>query len=953
MDAWRFLTSCLWRCLPRWLSSPACLPLMCLLLLPHGAIAQQYTFRQYGQQDGLTNLTVLCLTQDRSGYIWICTENGLFRHDSSVFERFGEKEGLRDSYVYSVAEDSAGRLWAGTTADLYLRQDERFVAVRPDGQSVSVDRGTKIVPEPSGKLLIVDHEQLRELWQSNDGLWHSHFYFTDAQRRTLPVLQHVESIYLDDLARLWLGCGQFICGVQRAQLRQWDAGAGLPEDTWRSWLLDRTGRLWVRGHAHVVTLDAAASAFVTRDGPHTNLTAGWIYSPLIADQQGRVITRSPLGLLRWQEDHWQEFTEDNGITASSITTLLAGRDGALWLGTFGHGVLRWLGYGSFESWTVARGGSVSSELRGPNNALIVGTNEGCFRIDTSNRAVGCDIENVPSGAVDAMAKRRDGSLWIGMSTGKLLRVAPGERRASVVGEVPHLLWLYADSTDRLWICSDDGIQMVTPGSIRIEPTTPPAGLGEIADVAQDAQGALWFATRGGLLRWLDGRWDLFKSEDLHSAGGFIAIAIDSSGSLWLGSLHGLMHLHVRGTHLERSEWIDNPLLAEAAVYFTLMDRRGWLWVGTDQGFVLYDGHSWRRFSQQDGLIWNDTDENAAFADTDGTIWIGTSGGLSHVLRPDKLIEVQPLDLKIERATFGGATLDLQTPRRLGWSRDASLDVHLADLDFNTSHERLQVRLRGLSDEWFHAPTHDMHYPALAPGRYTFEAYAFDVDHQRTSPQVSVSFEIVPLWWQSTGFRVLALALLLALVALAWHWRLRTLKSELKEREALLERATRDPLTRLWNRSAILEILEREMSAARVQKTALAIALIDLDHFKRINDTHGHQAGDEVLRALGGRLLAKLRSRDALGRYGGEELLLVLPDAVAQRQLPLLERLREAIAAVPVSYNGVTISITASFGAAWFAPLSDTAEDLIGRADAALYQAKSAGRDRIEYAATGS
>jgi two-component system cell cycle response regulator len=109
----------------------------------------------------------------------------------------------------------------------------------------------------------------------------------------------------------------------------------------------------------------------------------------------------------------------------------------------------------------------------------------------------------------------------------------------------------------------------------------------------------------------------------------------------------------------------------------------------------------------------------------------------------------------------------------------------------------------------------------------------------------------------------------------------------------------------------------------------------------------------VLRALGGRLLAKLRSRDALGRYGGEELLLVLPDAVAQRQLPLLERLREAIAAVPVSYNGVTISITASFGAAWFAPLSDTAEDLIGRADAALYQAKSAGRDRIEYAATGS
>src|ERR1700678_3849877 len=170
MFVWRrrFLTSCLRRSLPRWLSSGACLLLACLLL-PHGASAQQYTFRQYGQQDGLMNLSVLCLMQDRSGYIWICTENGLFRHDSSAFERFGVKEGLRDTFVHSVAEDGAGRLWVGASADLYLRQDQRFVAVRPDGQSVSVDDGTRIVPEPSGNLLIVSREQLRELWQGNDG----------------------------------------------------------------------------------------------------------------------------------------------------------------------------------------------------------------------------------------------------------------------------------------------------------------------------------------------------------------------------------------------------------------------------------------------------------------------------------------------------------------------------------------------------------------------------------------------------------------------------------------------------------------------------------------------------------------------------------------------------------------------------------------------------------------
>jgi diguanylate cyclase (GGDEF)-like protein len=936
-----------------WLRSSASFVVLCLLLA-HAVSAQQYTFRKYGRQDGLTNLSVTCLTQDRSGYIWVCTDNGLFRHDGAVFERFGEKEGLQDTSAHDVAEDGAGRLWVGASADLYLRQDRRFVAVRPDGQSVSVDRATHIIPEPSGKLLIVDHGQLRELWQGDDGAWHSRLYFGDEQRRTLPALQQVHGIYLDDHSHLWLGCDRFICSVQNSQVRQWDAGAQLPQDKWQSFLLDRSGRLWVRGSDHVVSLDAGASAFVTRDGPRTKLTTMSIIS-FIADQQGRVITRSDRGLLRWQGDHWQELTEDNGITAA-VPALLASRDGTLWLGTFGHGLWRWLGYDNFESWTLARGANTNSvwvELRGADNALIVATRAGCFRIDASNRAVGCDIENLPPGEMNVMAKRGDGSLWIGIDSNQLLRVAPGQRRANVVGEVPHMRQLYVDSADRLWICTENGIRMVSPGSLRIEPATLPAGVGEVFDVTQDTQGVVWFATRGGLLRWLDGRWDLIKAEDLNAAGGFYTIAIDHSGWLWLGSLHGLMHLRVQGTHIEHAEWLDNPLVAEAAVYFTQTDRRGWLWVGTGEGFVLYDGHSWRRFTEEDGLIWNDTNEVAAFTDADGTMWIGTSSGLSHVLRPDKLIETQPLDLRIERVTFGGTTLDPQKAPRLKWDRKAALDVHLAEFDFSSPGETLQVRLQGLSDEWFQAPTHDMHYPTLAPGRYTFEAYATDLDHQRTSPHVSMSFQIVPLWWQSTWFRMLALALLLTLLALAWHWRLRSLKRELKEREALLERATRDSLTKLWNRSAILEILEREMQAARAQKTALAIGLIDIDHFKLINDTYGHQAGDEVLRILGATLPAQLRSGDALGRYGGEELLVVLPDASAPRPLPLLERLRETIAALPISYNGVTISVTASFGVARFAPLTDSAEDLIGRADAALYQAKSAGRDRVEYATTGA
>ena len=295
-----------------------------------------------------------------------------------------------------------------------------------------------------------------------------------------------------------------------------------------------------------------------------------------------------------------------------------------------------------------------------------------------------------------------------------------------------------------------------------------------------------------------------------------------------------------------------------------------------------------------------------------------------------------------------------------WSQTAALDLQLSDLDFGDPHDTmLSVRLRGLSDEWFPSRDYTVHYPALAPGDYTFEAVVTDTDHQRRSPVLQLSFEILPPWWQRAGFRALLGALLCAGVALTWRWsmrrlerRRRALEIQLREREQLLERATRDTLTKLWNRAAIIDILNREIDVARRSGTPLAVALIDIDHFKRINDTLGHLAGDEVLRMLGERLTREMRKGDSLGRYGGEELLLITPGASPQRPFLPMERLQRAISAMDFNYRGVPIRVTASFGVAWLIDSTDNSEKLLARADKALYAAKFAGRDRIEYAAAG-
>jgi len=177
------------------------------------------------------------------------------------------------------------------------------------------------------------------------------------------------------------------------------------------------------------------------------------------------------------------------------------------------------------------------------------------------------------------------------------------------------------------------------------------------------------------------------------------------------------------------------------------------------------------------------------------------------------------------------------------------------------------------------------------------------------------------------------------------------KRELKQTEKMRIQATHDALTGVWNRGAILEMLHRELQRADRDRSIVGVLLADLDHFKSINDTYGHLAGDAVLREAAGRILSAVRSYDAVGRYGGEEFLILLAgcsnDADMVKQA---ERLRAAVSAGEIHTSEGPINVTLSVGIASSADISD-AEGLIRAADAALYRAKRSGRNRVELASS--
>jgi two-component system cell cycle response regulator len=171
---------------------------------------------------------------------------------------------------------------------------------------------------------------------------------------------------------------------------------------------------------------------------------------------------------------------------------------------------------------------------------------------------------------------------------------------------------------------------------------------------------------------------------------------------------------------------------------------------------------------------------------------------------------------------------------------------------------------------------------------------------------------------------------------------------LKAREDLREQATRDSLTHLWNRNSILEALSRELARAQRESSPLGVVIVDLDHFKHINDNHGHPAGDAVLREAARRMQNGVRHYDSVGRYGGEEFLILLPNCSEVESCSQAERLRKQLAQTEIRINDTALRITASFGVTAAIPGEPwTAEGLVRKADEALYVAKKSGRNRVE------
>jgi len=925
--------------------------------------AQRYSFREYVQ--GLGNLNIVCMVQDRTGYLWVGTQNGLYRYDGAQFQGFGSAQGLPERMIQNLYVSPDGTLWVTTTTGIYFElPDGQFAEVKAPSRATQFQplSGTAFAAGRQDELVALTRDGAFRLKRASRTQW-------TAEPLALEGGAVRSVAYAPD-GSLWYGCDSDLCRLQNGKSMRMGAALGLPEEAWFSLLVTR-GHLWLRGQDHAGELDLAAGRFALHDlpppaGPES-------YPILTLDAQGRVLTAQGTTLAMWVNGAWRQVTEHNGLAAYEIQSLYVDREGSVWIGQVGHGLKRWVGQDRWEGYTKADGLSndlVWAVMRDQQGRLWLGTEGGLDYIPAGEQLPHPWRQpNAQTPPTSALAMDASGAIWMASTAGQLVRI-DSKTLQGKNWKVPGVSDVVADSEGRIWVATTKGLYTVNA----------PAGAGDapslveapafknarqrFSDLCVDAHGWLWAAADQGLLV-RDGRG--WHAIDLGSTGAAPdVISVDDNGTVWAsGPSQDLMRLRIEGYQAVDVKRVGRPPLLSQQVVSLMVDHRGWLWVGQDAGLTVFDGHAWRSYTQEDGLIWNDTDSFALAEDKDGSIWVGTSGGLSHLLTPQDAAASTPPPPAFSKVTYGNTLLG--NGSSVGFSSDV-LEISMALLSFKgTQDAGIRYRLvGGPSSEWEESREMQVHYRHLPPGSYRFEVTEIDQAGHAVSPVASFTFQITPRWWQRTTLRVGLGLLVVVVLIVIWRQRVGVLIRQKKQLEAAVQQRTvdlqrekiellntkeqmrhfaeRDDLTGLWNHRIIVERLRIEVDRSRREGQALSIILVDLDYFKRINDTFGHPAGDMVLKEASAIFQRMVRSYDWVGRYGGEEFLLILPGSSFVHAQQRAEELREALATAQVRDGETRIPVTASFGVACGFAVAH--EDLIRRADQALYLAKNKGRNCV-------
>jgi len=969
-------------------------------------------FEHLGQHDGLPHAIATGVTEDAQGYLWASTQDGLARWDGYRFKvypaRPDDPHGLPVSYVRTVASDAKGRIWVGmdggglarfeagtnnftrfggstvlqlspdTEGGMWGASTTGLMHVRASGKVEDAwahDGKVDPLPEASISAVLQDHEGA--VWIGSGTGLAVRFPDGRAGRRIeLPGnagggAVPVDALYEDAHGQIWIGTnlhGVFVLDPATGHVaRLQPAGAadpGLLTDSATSFEENGNGEIWIGTSTRgllIADLSSLMARRVVRDrSVPSNLQANWVWG-LHRDRGGEMWVASTTGLSRTRPQQ------------DAILSLFSS-DGSAWTDPYVF--------------------SVDADSRG---VVTLGQKAGIEVIDPIEQKMvallgGSQDDPAHPPAISnatAVVHEPDGTRWMASRDG-LFRLAPGARKLETIamperGAVKAVIALQVDGST-LWVGGKgDGVWQLdlnSPTHAMRQPV-PASALTdpEVNAIAHGPDGAMWIGTNNGLNLLRPGQPVLrilpVAGDPTSLAAAVInTLLTDRMGRLWVGNNAGVQILekmdadgHAAFHHIGKAEGLTSENIDTM-----LMDATGRVWISTDDGVAVVDPSTYalRVLHPADGAAISTYWVNSGAVGPTGELFFGGLGGLT-VIRPERLTHrVYSAPLVVTDVEMGGMATALADtsggrkqltvpPESRGFSVEFSL------LDFTApERNRYAYWLEGYDKTWREVDTthRSASYTNLSPGHYVLHMKAASRDGAWTEHPLEVDIEILPAWYQTWWFDLLKIVAVLLVIAAVAAVRVRYVQQRSKELARLVEQRTReltqlqhqleelaysDALTALPNRRMFGDYCRQMIAAAERQGAGFALLLIDLDHFKQVNDTLGHDAGDALLVETARRLRNIARKADVVTRLGGDEFAILLADTGVPSAVDIVcQRICEAFD-TPIPHAGHAMRTSPSIGVALFPSDGTTQDALYKSADLALYEAKREGRHTWRFA----
>ena len=756
--------------------------LLLCVSLAGGLGAQEYRFQFHGLEQGLTNLAIKSIYQDRTGFIWVSTENGIFRYDGERFQSFGREEGIPAFLGAAFGEAPDGGLLVGGDKGLFRLVENHFEKVPlPGAPPVTWMGGVK--SDARGKTYIATDSGLMVL---TEDLSAGRFSIRNLAAPPGVTGSSTRGILVENDA-VWYGCGQELCRLSGERSIVYNSQSGLPPAVWMPIGRDANGDLWVRGNGGgVAVLSNGGSLFKRQIAPLPSVGLNGMPS---VDSEGRILFPSPDGLVIRRNDSWWKIGRAAGLRGV-VYSVMQDREGSLWIGLAGKGLARWTGYGEWEAYTADSGlGDLIYEiLPRPDGTIWVGTETGLVRGTRHGAAITWQkqpaIGNTP---VHGVRSDPDGMLWIGTATRGVARVNPSTGTVDWIGtgqglDAKSAMTLNIDhSGRRIWAATENGL-FVADLPFRHFRRVEELPHRRFWAVVEAENGDVWAGGSSGLYRLAGSTWEKFTTKEGLSHDEILSLGTARNGDVWVGYQFGgeidrlsSVNGKISITHVSKKS-------TSGLVYFLGFDARERLWAGTDRGVDVLEKGTWTHLDTSDGLVWDDCDLNAFAAEPDGTVWIGTSGGLSHFSPRPRTPPAYRSAVVFTRLTLGGKDTSASDHPSVGYLSN-ELVARFSSLSFgHASMRSYRYRLSPLFTEWRTTDRTELEFPGLPPGSYRLEVQVRDQPGTWGSDVASFPFDIRSPWFHAWWFIVISSVA--PLILLAFGIRLRMAVSRRREKELI-------------------------------------------------------------------------------------------------------------------------------------------------------------------------